>query len=141
MFTDPSNIAKIVGKWKEAHEALEEANLKLELQQPKVDFADAVEKSGKNIQLGDMAKMLNTRGLYDGGRNKFINLLKERGYIMKVGTSGIAPTQRYIDQGLLSVHEQVLKDNRGNDFKTTYRTDVTPKGQRYFIEKFKAGNF
>ena len=141
MFTDPSNIAKIVGKWKEAHEALEEANLKLELQQPKVDFADAVEMSGKNIQLGDMAKMLNTRGLYDGGRNKFIKLLKERGYIMRVGTSGIAPTQRYIDQGLLSVHEQVLKDNRGNDFKTTYRTDVTPKGQRYFIEKFKAGNF
>lgn len=141
MFTDPSNIAKIVGKWKEAHEALEEANLKLELQQPKVDFADAVEMSGKNIQLGDMAKMLNTRGLYDGGRNKFVKLLKERGYIMRVGTAGIAPTQRYIDQGLLSVHERVLKDTNGNDFKTTYRTDVTPKGQRYFIEKFKAGNF
>lgn len=141
MFTDPANIQKIVGKWKEAHEALEEANLKLELQQPKVDFADAVEMSGKNIQLGDMAKMLNTRGLYDGGRNKFIKLLKERGYIMKVGTSGIAPTQRYIDQGLLSVHERVLKDTNGNDFKTTYRTDVTPKGQRYFIEKFKAGTF
>lgn len=141
MFTDPSNIAKIVGKWKEAHEALEEANLKLELQQPKVDFADAVEMSGKNIQLGDMAKMLNTRGLYDGGRNKFVKLLKERGYIMRVGTAGIAPTQRYIDQGLLSVHERVLKDTNGNDFKTTYRTDVTPKGQRYFIEKFKAGTF
>ena len=141
MFTDPANIQKIVGKWKEAHEALEEANLKLELQQPKVDFADAVEKSGKNIQLGDMAKMLNTRGLYDGGRNKFVKLLKERGYIMRVGTAGTAPTQRYIEQGLLSVHERVLKDTNGNDFKTTYRADVTPKVQRYFIEKFKAGSF
>lgn len=141
IFTDPSNIQKIVGKWKEAHEALEEANLKLELQQPKVDFAEAVEKSGKNIQLGDMAKMLNTRGLFDGGRNKFINLLKNQGFIMKLGTAGIAPTQRYINQGLLSVHEQVLKDAYGNDFKSSYRTDVTPKGQRYFIEKFKAGAF
>lgn len=141
IFTDPANIQKIVGKWKEAHEALEEAKMKLELQQPKVDFADAVEKSGKNIQLGDMAKMLNTRGLFDGGRNKFINLLKEQGFIMKLGTAGIAPTQRYINQGLLSVHEQVLKDRYGNDFKTSYRTDVTPKGQRYFIEKFKAGAF
>lgn len=141
MFTDPSNIEKIVGKWKEAHEALEEANLKLELQQPKVDFAEAVEKSGKNIQLGDMAKMLSTRGLFDGGRNKFINLLKQHGYIMKLGTAGIAPTQRYVNQGLLSVHEQVLKDAYGNDFKSSYRTDVTPKGQRYFIEKFKAGAF
>lgn len=141
IFTDPANIQKIVGKWKEAHEALEEANLKLELQQPKVDFAEAIEKSGKNIQLGDMAKMLNTRGLYEGGRNKFINLLKEQGFIMKLGTAGLAPTQRYVNQGLLSVHEHVVKDRYGTTFKTTYRTDVTPKGQQYFIEKFKAGAF
>lgn len=141
IFTDPANIQKIVGKWKEAHEALEEANLKLELQQPKVDFAEAIEKSGKNIQLGDMAKLLNTRGLYDDGRNKFINLLKEHGFIMKLGTAGLAPTQRYVNQGLLSVHEHVVKDRYGTTFKTTYRTDVTPKGQQYFIEKFKAGAF
>lgn len=141
IFTDPANIQKIVGKWKEAHEALEEANLKLELQQPKVDFAEAIEKSGKNIQLGDMAKLLNTRGLYDDGRNKFINILKEQGFIMKLGTAGLAPTQRYVNQGLLSVHEHVIKDRYGLVFKTTYRTDVTPKGQQYFIEKFKAGAF
>lgn len=111
----------------------------VEEMEPMARLGEIMQQSEDTITIGDLAKLLNTRGLFAGGRTKLYHWLREEGYLMKMGTAGHAPTQRYINQGLFDVAEDTFYTDWGAP-KVSYKTTVTTKGQRYFIEEFQSMN-
>lgn len=107
----------------------------LELQAPKVLFADSVSTSDSLILVRDMAKILKQNGVDIGG-NRLFEWLRENGYLIKqYGTDRNRPTQRAINMGLFKVKETAVTHSSGN-VVVNITPKITGKGQLYFINKF-----
>nr|DAF63944.1 MAG TPA: regulatory protein [Siphoviridae sp. ctGkF2] len=120
----------------EQTQAIEALNTRVEDMEPSYNLGEALLSTEDNIYVGDMAKMLKSRGLFYGGRTKLFAWLKDNDYIMKTGSSGYAALQRWLDRGILDVEEHVYEPFFGEP-KLRYTIKVTPKGQEHFINKFK----
>lgn len=116
---------------------LEKAPLiaKIEEQAPDVAFAKAIGDSEGLIYISDLAKILRQNGVDIGG-NRLFDWLRDNGYLIKrKGQTRNLPTQRSIDLGVLRMVEKPGEDYYGNPV-INRRAKVTPKGQRYFLDKF-----
>lgn len=101
---------------------LKEKNELLELQKPKVDFADHVTDSDNAIDMGTFAKYAQKQGI-TMGRNTLFRWLRDQGVLM----DNNVPYQRYLNAGWFRVIE--LTYNTGSGQYTTPKTLVTGKGQ------------
>ena len=110
-------------------EEIEEKNLLLLEQKPKVDFYDQVASSKDAIAIGDMAKALNM----EIGRNTMFELLREKGILQ----SNNIPYQRYIDAGYFRVIEQRYTYN--GEVRISLKTLVYQRGMNY-IRKLLASS-
>lgn len=104
---------------------------KIEENKPKTIFADAVSASSNSILIGDLAKLVCQNGA-PVGQKRLFRWMRNSGYLIKSGSSKNMPTQRYVEQGLFEIKENVthLKDG---SVMTTRTTVVTGKGQIYFV--------
>lgn len=101
---------------------------------PKALFADAVAASDGTCLIGEFAKMLRQNGV-DIGQNRLFAMLREDGYLGKVGQNRNVPTQRSMELGLFRIKETAITHSDGH--VTINRTPkLTGKGQRYFIERY-----
>lgn len=101
---------------------------------PKALLADAVAASDGTCLIGEFAKMLRQNGV-DVGRNRLFAMLREDGYLGKVGQNRNVPTQRSMELGLFRIKETAITHSDGH--VTINRTPkVTGKGQRYFLERY-----
>lgn len=107
---------------------------KIEADKPKTIFADAVSTSRTSILVGDLAKLICQNGVQIGQKRLF-EWLREKGYLIKSGSSRNMPTQRYVEQGLFEIKESSLQNPDGS-VRITRTTKVTGKGQIYFVGKF-----
>lgn len=107
---------------------------KIEADKPKTIFADAVSTSKNSILVGELAKLICQNGVQIGQKRLF-QWLRDKGYLMKPGSSCNKPTQRYIEQGLFEIKESNIQNPDGS-VRITITTKVTGKGQIYFINKF-----
>lgn len=101
---------------------LKEKNELLELQKPKVDFADHVADSDNAIDMGTFAKYAQKQGI-TMGRNTLFKWLRDQGVLM----DNNVPYQRYLNAGWFRVIENIY--NTGSGQYTTPKTLVTGKGQ------------
>lgn len=101
---------------------LKEKDAQLELQKPKVDFADHVTDSDNAIDMGTFAKYAQKQGI-TMGRNTLFRWLRDQGVLM----DNNVPYQRYLNAGWFRVIENVY--NTGSGQYTTPKTLVTGKGQ------------
>ena len=108
---------------------------KIEADAPAVRFADAITGADTNILIRDQAKLLTQNGFKIGG-NRFYELLREDGYLIKQGSDRNMPTQTSMDMGLFFVKETPRITREGTVIDRTTR--VTPKGQKYFINRYTA---
>ena len=122
--------------------ALQIANARMKLLEakiaedaPAVRFADAITGADTNILIRDQAKLLTQNGFKIGG-NRFYELLREDGYLIKQGSDRNMPTQTSMDMGLFFVKETPRITREGTVIDRTTR--VTPKGQKYFINRYSA---
>lgn len=113
---------------------MSELQNKIEEQQPKVLFANAVETSHTSILVGDMAKLLRQNGI-DIGQNRLFEWLRNNNYLIKRGERRNSPTQTSMDAGLFEIKERTISDANGVT-KITKTTKVTGKGQTHLINKF-----
>lgn len=114
---------------------VEEQQEQLQLQAPKVLFADSVSTSDDLILIRDLAKILNQNGVKIGG-NRLFEWLRENGYLIKqAGTDRNRPTQRAINLGLFKIKETAVTHSSGQ-VRVNITPKVTGKGQTYFINKF-----
>lgn len=101
---------------------------------PKALFADAVAASDGTCLIGEFAKMLRQNGV-DIGQNRLFAMLREDGYLGKVGQDRNVPTQRSMELGLFRIKETAITHSDGH--VTINRTPkLTGKGQRYFLERY-----
>jgi len=108
---------------------------KIEEDAPKVQFADSVAESPDCILICDLAKLLNQNRM-DIGEKRLFARLREEGYLIKQrGSSWNLPTQRAMDLGLFKVSEKTVTSDYG-DTKLCKTTQVTGKGQQYFLNKY-----
>lgn len=101
---------------------LKEKDAQLELQKPKVDFADHVTDSDNAIDMGTFAKYAQKQGI-TMGRNTLFRWLRDQGVLM----DNNVPYQRYLNAGWFRVIE--LTYNTGSGQYTNPKTLVTGKGQ------------
>lgn len=101
---------------------LKEKDAQLELQKPKVDFADHVTDSDNAIDMGTFAKYAQKQGI-TMGRNTLFKWLRDQGVLM----DNNVPYQRYLNAGWFKVIENIY--NTGSGQYTNPKTLVTGKGQ------------
>jgi Rha family phage regulatory protein len=104
-------------------ELIERQQSKIELDAPKVEFAEAVQKSENTILLGSFAKI-------DGriGQNKLFKLLRDKKILMS-GSRRNEPFQCYIDRGIFELSEGVY-EAKGSTYSSR-TTMLTGKGQTW----------
>jgi anti-repressor protein len=133
----PDFLIQLATKLKEEKDKRIEAEKKIELDKPKVIFADAVSASHTSILVGELAKILKQNGI-DLGQNKLFEKLRNNGYLIKrKGTDYNMPTQKSMELGLFEIKETSITHGDGH-ISVSKTTKVTGKGQIYFINKFKA---
>lgn len=108
---------------------------RVQLDKPKVIFADAVAASHTSILVGDLAKLLYQNGIKTGA-NRLFSWMRENGYLIKrKGTDYNMPTQRSAEMKLFEVKETTINNPDGS-IKISKTPKVTGKGQQYFINLF-----
>lgn len=115
----------------EVSEAVKPLNDKIQIDAPKVTFAETVLKSSDNILIRELAKISSDTGLKIG-QNKLYEKLREWKYIFKNSTE---PYQSAIDKGFFVIKETTSKTPYGVKINKT--TMVTPLGQIKIIEKLR----
>ena len=107
----------------------------IEADRPKVLFADAVSASKSSCLIGELAKILKQNGI-DIGQNKLFQWLRSNGYLIsRRGDSWNQPTQKSMQLKLFEL--KVTNINHADGHTTTNTTtEVTGKGQQYFVNKF-----
>jgi len=107
---------------------------KVEVDKPKVLFANAVSTAKTSILVGELAKLLKQNGA-EMGQNRLFDWLRNNGYLIRrMGTDYNMPTQRAMELGLFEIKETsvVHADGHTSISKTP---KVTGKGQQYFVSK------
>ena len=132
--TSPDFLIRLATELKQEQEKRIAAEKQIEIDRPKVVFADAVEVADDSILIGELAKLIRQNGVAMG-QNKLFSWLRENGYLMKGGESRNLPTQRAMEMNLFKVKERVISNPDGSQL-TTRTTKVTGKGQQYFINRF-----
>lgn len=122
---------KALKEEREARKALEAENKQM---QPLAFFAKSVSASESSILIGDLAKLLKQNG-YDTGQKRLFEELRQRGFLMKSGSSKNLPTQKSMELGLFEVKESTINNPDGS-VRVTKTTKVTGKGQVYFVNLF-----
>ena len=122
---------KALKEEREARKALEAENKQM---QPLALFAKSVSASDTSILIGDLAKLLKQNG-YNTGQKRLFEELRQRGFLMKSGSSKNLPTQKSMELGLFEVKESTINNPDGS-VRVTKTTKITGKGQIYFVNKF-----
>ena len=113
-----------------AQRTIEQKDALLEMQKPKVRFAEAVTGSDDSILISELAKLITQNG-YEIGRTRLFDWLRRNGYIFKNSTE---PIQKWVEKGLFETKVSIIHTHHGEHEVLT--TKVTGKGQRYFIDVF-----
>ncbi len=116
---------------------LEQKELQLQAQAPKVRFAEAVETSTRSCLVAELAKIITQNG-YEIGQNRLFKWLRGQGYLGKQGEYYNLPTQRAMEMGLFEVKKTSISKPDGTVLVST-TPKVTGKGQVYFVNKLLKG--
>ncbi|MGO0986683.1 phage antirepressor KilAC domain-containing protein [Clostridioides difficile] len=116
---------------------IEEKDKVIQLQQPKVLFADSVASSKDSILIGELAKLLKQNGI-DTGEKRLFAWLRDNGYLIKrKGEDYNTPTQKSVNLGVIETKEGTRVHPNG--YVSVIKTPkITGKGQVYFVNKFKS---
>ncbi|HDG8720541.1 TPA: phage antirepressor [Staphylococcus aureus] len=132
---DPDYIIKVLTEYKKEKEQNLLLQQQVEVNKPKVLFADSVAGSDNSILVGELAKILKQNGV-DIGQNRLFKWLRNNGYLIKKsGESYNLPTQKSMDLKILDIKKRIINNPDGSS-KVSRTPKVTGKGQQYFVNKF-----
>lgn len=134
LLDNPDLLLDVITKYKEEREKTKLLEEQINQDKPKVIFADAVASSKSTILIGDLAKILKQNG-YDTGQKRLFETLRNKGFLIKNGSSKNMPTQKSMELKLFEVKETTINNPDGS-IRVTKTVKVTGKGQQYFINLF-----
>ena len=109
-------------------EQIEQQQLLIESQKPKVEFYDEIIDSKDTIDIGQLAKTLNIKNI---GRNKLFEILRDKSILDRRNQ----PYQTFIDRGYFKTIETSYV--QGGDVKIHIKTVVYQKGVDYIRKLLK----
>ena len=130
--SNPDFLIRLATELKQEKAARVSAENKIQIDRPKVVFAEAVQGCKHSIKVGELAKLISQNGRPDIGQKRLFAWLKQHGYLFKNSNE---PTQKAINLKVIEVKERVITLPDGST-KITRTPLITGKGQIYFIEKF-----
>lgn len=104
-------------------------------QQPKVVLANAITASEHSFPIKELATILAQNGVKIGP-TRLRRFLVDNHYLGSRGECYMMPRQRYIEQGLFEVIEELEYNSYYNRQELNKTVMVTGKGLKYFINKF-----
>lgn len=110
---------------------LKEKDEFIRIQEPKIDFYNAVIESEITFDMGKVAKVLNIKGM---GRNNLINFLKDK----KIFRNNGEPYQEYVDRGYFKLVESVYEANGVK--MVSHKTVAFQKGMGFILKLIKKCN-
>jgi phage antirepressor YoqD-like protein len=113
----------------EAEKKVIELQEKIEVDKPKVEFAEQLLSATNSLDFGTSCKAMNL----PFGRNKMFEICRKLNFIMHNNQ----PYQTYIDQGYFTLLETSYVNAKSGDRVLTTKTMVTAKGQNWLINNFK----
>ncbi|HDG2668754.1 TPA: phage antirepressor KilAC domain-containing protein [Staphylococcus aureus] len=132
---DADYIITVLTEYKKEKEQNLLLQQQVEVNKPKVLFADSVAGSDNSILVGELAKILKQNGV-DIGQNRLFKWLRNNGYLIKKsGESYNLPTQKSMDLKILDIKKRIINNPDGSS-KVSRTPKVTGKGQQYFVNKF-----
>ena len=134
LLNDPEFAIKTFTALKEERERSKRLSEQIEVDKPKVIFADSVSAAKSSILIGDLAKILKQNGV-NIGQNRLFEWFRQNGFLIKSGSSKNMPTQKAAEMGLFEVKVSTVNNPDGS-IRETKTTKVTGKGQVYFVNKF-----
>lgn len=132
--SNPDFAIGLLTNLKEEQEKRRSLESKMKEDEPFTIFGKSIATSNDSINLGTFAKLINNAGI-KLGRNKFIEWLRNNGYLMRTPGEWNDPRQQYVNQGIFSVREALITTSAGSEIRRT--TLVTGKGQEYLMAKIK----
>lgn len=116
---------------------IEEQQKQLELQAPKVNFANMVSESAGTLDVKTFCKVLFDKEGVNIGEKRLFAWFRNHGYLMTNGSDRNKPYQRFMEQGLFKLREGAFTNQSTGDKVPYTKTVITGKGQIYFAEKLK----
>lgn len=133
---NPDAFIKVLEAYKLEKAKREALEAEVEEDKPKVIFAEALSTSKSSILVGSLAKILKQNGI-DTDPIKLFEWIRQHGYLSSQrGKSWNMPTQKSLDMKLFEIRKSVTTNPDGTQM-IHFTTKVTPKGQIYFVNKFK----
>lgn len=121
-------LAMMVVKAEEEKEQLQQ---QIQIDAPKVLFANSVTASEDCVLMRDLAKVITQNG-HEIGQNRLFKWMHENHYLIGFGNE---PAQRYVEMGLFKVVKRTINPPN-KEPRVSPTTMVTGKGQLYFVNKF-----
>ncbi|HDE8258389.1 TPA: phage antirepressor, partial [Staphylococcus aureus] len=111
---DPDYIITVLTEYKKEKEQNLLLQQQVEVNKPKVLFADSVAGSDNSILVGELAKILKQNGV-DIGQNRLFKWLRNNGYLIKKsGESYNLPTQKSMDLKILDIKKRIINNPDGS---------------------------
>lgn len=132
---NPDFAIGLLTNLKEEQNKRHEAEKVIEMQRPKVVYAEAVTVSEDTVLVKDLSMVLKQKGI-DIGEVRLFKWMRENGFLCKQkGEMWNMPTQRSLDLGVFVVKHGLRTGTHG-EMKKTRTPKITGKGQIYFVNKF-----
>ena len=133
---NPDTIITLATNLKAEQEKRKAAEFQIEVDRPKVVFADSVSVSHTNILISELAKVLKQNGVPNMGQNRLFQWLRDNNYLIsRRGTDYNMPMQKSMEMGLFCIKETTVNHSDGHT-SISRTPKVTGKGQIYFVNKF-----
>lgn len=136
MIANPDLVIGMATQLKLLRAENEAKQRKIEADEPKVLFAEAVETSDSVCLVGELAKILKQNGVDNMGQNRLYRWLRSHSYLGNRGDNYNLPTQKAMDLGVFKVTKGKRIDRHTGGVIATRTAKVTAKGLKYFINKF-----
>jgi len=140
MLADPDVMIQTLQTLKAERQARQQAELavaaaqvKIEADAPKVEFADAVMESKTNLTFKEFSTLL-CRNNIPMGELRLFDYMRGQGYLTTQPPRNL-PTARALTLGVLATAEKVYKKGSDKVVVPYLQTQVTPRGQKYFMAK------
>ena len=128
---NPDTIIELATQLKLEREKSLALSQKIELDQPKVEWAEQCLESITTLKIGDYAKLIHRENDIEIGQNRLFNFLRSRNIL----NENNMPYQEYMDRGWFEVIERPVQTVNGTIIK--YTPKITPKGQQGLLTVIK----
>lgn len=132
ILTDPDNIIKIAQQLKAERAAKEAALKQIEMDKPKVEYAEALLTSSSCSTRTDFAKIAQQSGATTFHLKGITIWLQQEGYL----THDNKPTQRSIDLGIMVMRSSPY-DTDHHGIQISRYAVITTKGEQYLLQKLR----